>query len=121
MWGLLKPFLRRIVPYAARHFVGKLHISHDSIFLCNASEVFSDFFRRRVEIGPVWVGVERVLVAMGWDVASTAWLKSTAVLKKEKNVTRTWISVLPPRTTDTLIFLVYLKINISQSLRYSNA
>ena len=70
--AILIPFLLSIVPHAARNFVRELHISHHPVFLRDAFQVLPDLLGRCVEIGPVRVRVEGVLVAMSWDVARTA-------------------------------------------------
>ena len=121
MWGSkLIPFLQGIIPYAARNFVREFHESRHPILLCNTAQVLADLLGRRVEIGPMRVRIEGVLVAMSWDIARTALhMLLVGLLQRERS--STWISVFPPRPTYTIILLVYLKVNIPQSLWYSNA
>jgi len=58
-------------------------------------EVFPDLFRRGIELTPVWVLLPGELITVTWDIASAS-----------------WIAVLKPCSTDIVVFLVDLELDI---------
>jgi len=97
MWGLiLIPFLDSIIPYAARNLVRELYISVHPILLCNASKILSDLLGRRIEVAPVRVRVEGVLVAVSWDIARTT--LHTVCVSSSKAKRGVYLDICSPTT-----------------------
>lgn len=62
------PFSFRFVESAGLDFVLEFYEAVDRVLFHGAFEVGLDFSGGRVEGGPVWVGVEGVLVGVCWEV-----------------------------------------------------